>query len=242
MKTIGLVGGTTWTSSLDYYRYFNEMVNEHLGGDEAAKVILNSVNYGEIKQLIDDNDWKAVSAIICTAAKRTEDAGADCILLGANTLHYIAEAVEQAVTVPLIHIVKETAKEIKKLDIDTIALLGTKYTMQLSFFRDILTGYGIETLVPSEEGMEKIDNAIYAELAKGMVLDPTKKTFIAIIDKLAGLGADAVVLGCTEIPLLIKQEDCPLPLFDTAKIHARAAVNFVLDLSEEVHIKAAAAE
>lgn len=231
MKTIGLVGGTTWYSTLDYYRYFNEMVNEIQGGDEAAKVIINSVNYGEIKKLTHKGDWKSISKIMCAAAKKAEDAGADCILLGANTMHNVAEDVEKAIKVPLIHIAKETAKEIAKLGIDTVALLGTKYTMQLIFFREILASYGIETLLPSEEGMEKINEAIYEELGKGLVLDPTKKTFIAIIDKLAGLGADGVILGCTEIPLLIKPQDCPLPLFDATRIHARAAVNFALSLS-----------
>lgn len=231
MKTIGLVGGTTWYSTLDYYRYFNEMVNECLGGDEAAKVIINSVNYGEIKKLTKEGDWKSISKIICTAAKKAEDAGADCILIGANTMHNVADDVEKAISVPLIHIAKETAKEIGKLGIDTVALLGTKYTMQLNFFKDTLASYGIETIVPSDEGIEKINVAIYEELAKGIVLDPTKKTFIAIIDKLAGLGANGVVLGCTEIPLLIKPQDCPLPLFDTTKIHAKAAVNFALSLS-----------
>lgn len=232
MKTIGLIGGITSLSTLDYYRYFNEMVNESLGGDEAAKVVINSVNYGEIRKYTQEEDWGSISKIMCEAAKRTEAAGADCILIGANTMHKVADDVEKVISVPLIHIAKETAKEIKKLDIDTVALLGTKYTMQMVFFRDILATYGITTLVPPEEGVQKINTAIYEELAKGILLDPTKKTFIEIIDKLAGLGADGVIMGCTEIPLLIKEKDCPLPLFDTTKIHARAAVNFALGLED----------
>ncbi|MEJ7627121.1 MAG: aspartate/glutamate racemase family protein [Ferruginibacter sp.] len=237
MKTIGLVGGTTWYSTLDYYRYFNEMVDEIKGEEEGAKVIINSVNYVEIKKLTHQGDWKSISRIMCTAAKNIEAAGADCILLGANTMHNVADDVEKAVSIPLIHIAKETAKEIAKLGIDTIALLGTKYTMQLQFFRDILKTYKIETLIPSDEGIEKINTAIYEELAKGLLLDPTKKIFIDEIDKLAGLGADGVILGCTEIPLLIKPADCPLPLFDTTRIHARAAVNFALDIKDETQVK-----
>ena len=231
MKTIGLVGGTTWYSTLDYYRYFNEMVNENLGGDEAAKVIINSVNYGEIKKLTQDNDWKSISKIICTAAKKAEDAGADCILLGANTMHNIADDVEKSISVPLIHIAKETAKAISIMGIDTIALFGTKYTMQMSFFKDVLTNYGVATLLPSADEIEKVNLAIYEELGKGIVQDATRKTFISIIDKLAGQGADGIILGCTELPLLIRAQDCPLPLFDTTKIHARAAVDFALGLS-----------
>ncbi len=232
MKTIGLVGGTSWHSTLDYYRYFNEMVAEETGEFESAKVMINSVNYGEIRKLQEADDWQTISSIICKAAQDLEKGGADCIMLGANTLHRIANDVEASVSIPFLHIAKETASEIRKLNIDTVALLGTKYTMQLDFFKDILLENGIETLVPKEEGIEKINNAIYDELSKGLVLDPTKKTFIEIIDQLAGLGADGVILGCTEIPMLIKLQDCPLPLFDTTKIHARAGVNFALGRSE----------
>ncbi len=230
MKKIGLVGGTTWYSTLDYYRYFNEMINEVKGGDEAAEVIIHSVNYADIKKFTIAGNWKAISKTMCEAALKTQEAGAECILLGANTMHNVADEVEKVLKVPLLHIAKETAKEISKLGIDTVALLGTKYTMQLDFFKNILSDYGIKTLLPDEEGIEKINSAIYDELGKGILLDPTKKTFIAIIDRLAGLGADGVILGCTEIPLLIKPEDCPLPLFDTLKIHAKAAVNFSLGL------------
>ncbi|MEO6582897.1 MAG: aspartate/glutamate racemase family protein [Ferruginibacter sp.] len=232
MKTIGLVGGTTWYSTLDYYRYANEMVNETLGDNNYAQIIINSVNYGDITKRVQADDWKGVGKIISAAAKSLQAAGADCILLGANTMHNVAPDVEASVQIPLIHIARETAKEIKKAGIDSVALLGTKYTMQLDFFKNILSEYGIATMIPNEVGMEKINVAIYDELAKGLVLDPTKKSFLEIIDKLAGLGADGVILGCTEIPMLIKPTDCPLPLFDTTKIHARAAVNFILDIAD----------
>jgi len=230
MKTIGLVGGTTWYSTLDYYRYFNEMVNEIKGNDTAAKVIINSVNYGEVKELTIQGDWKSITEIMCDAAVSLEKAGADCVLIGANTMHRVAEDVEKSVKIPFLHIAKETAKEIIKLNIDAVALLGTRYTMEFDFFKEILSTYGIKTLIPSEDGIEKINTSIYEELGKGLLLEPTKKMFIEEIDKLAGLGADGVILGCTEIPLLIKPSDCPLPLFDTTRIHARAAVNFALDI------------
>jgi aspartate racemase len=139
MKTIGLVGGITWYSSIDYYRYINELVNKRLGGDDAAKVILNSVNYGEIKKLTLANDWKSVANIICTAAKKTQEAGADCILLCANTMHNIADEVQQVISIPFIHIADAAARKIKKAELKTIALLGTKYTMQLNFFKDRLS-------------------------------------------------------------------------------------------------------
>lgn len=232
MKTIGLIGGTTWHSTLDYYRYINEMANEKLGGDEAAKMIIISVNYGEIKKLTINGEWGKVSKIMCDAAKKAEDAGADCILIGANTMHNIAGDVVKSISIPFIHIATETAKEISAAGIDTIALLGTRYTMQMDFFKNILAEYNIKTLLPSDEEIELVNAAIYDELAKGVVQDTTKKTFISVIDKMAGQGADGVILGCTEIPLLIKPSDCPLPLFDTTLIHARAAVKFALDVPE----------
>lgn len=229
MKTIGLVGGTTWHSTLDYYRYFNDMVAAERGEFESAKVLINSLNFGEIRQLQSVDDWKKISVIICKAARDLERGGADCILLGSSSMHRVAEDVEASVNVPVIHIVKETAQEIKNAGIDTVALLGTRLTMQLSFFKDTLSDYGIQTLMPEADGVEKINTSIFEEPGKGSVPEPSaKKLLIEIIDRLAGLGADGIVLGCTEIPMLIKAQDCPLPLFDTTMIHARAGVDFAL--------------
>jgi aspartate racemase len=228
MKTIGLVGGITWYSTIDYYRYINELVNKKAGGDEAAKIILNSVNYGEIKKFTLENDWKSIASVISGAAKRTGDAGADCILLCANTMHNIAGEVQQAIAVPLIHIADATANEIKKTGLKTVALLGTKYTMQFDFFKERLSTYRINTLIPDENDIQKINEAIYNELGKGIILPETKKLFIGIMDKLIHKGAQGIILGCTEIPLLIKPEDCSVPLFDTTFIHASAAVDFAL--------------
>lgn len=228
MKTIGLIGGITWYSSLDYYRFFNQIVNERRGGDESAKVILNSVNYGEIKRLTHAGDWKGISTIISQAARKAEAAGAECILLGANTMHHIADEVAAAINVPLIHIADATAKAILAKGIHTVALLGTKYTMQFDFYKNKLRQHGITTLIPDEEGVEIVNKSIYEELGKGILLPETKQRFIAIIGQLMEQGAQGAILGCTEIPLLIKQEDSPVPVFDTTLLHATAAVDFAL--------------
>jgi aspartate racemase len=228
MKTIGLIGGLTWYSSIDYYWYINQIVNERLGGDEAAHIILNSVNYGEIKKLTQAGDWKGILAIIGEAAKKTEDAGADCLLLGANTMHHIAEEVAAVIHIPLIHIAEVVAKAIHEKNVSTAALLGTKYTMLFDFYKKKLAAAGIKTLIPDEQDIEIINQSIYGELAKGILLPDTKEKFLTIINKMIEQGAGGVILGCTEIPLLIKQEDSPVPAFDTTLLHAKAAVDFVL--------------
>jgi aspartate racemase len=229
MKTIGLVGGLTWHSSLDYYRYINQQVNERLGGDEAAQIILYSVNYGVIKERTQAGDWKTIAGIICQAARNTELAGADCLLLGANTMHHIAEEVAAAINIPLIHVADAAADAILEKGITTVALLGTKYTMQFDFYKNRLAARGIATLVPSANDMEIINQGIYEELGKGILRPETKQQYLAIIEKLIQNGAGGVILGCTEIPLLIKQADCQVPVFDTTLLHATAAVEFSLN-------------
>jgi len=228
MKTIGLVGGLTWYSSLEYYRIINEQINIRLGDDEAAKIILNSVNYGEIKSLTLEGNWNKITNIICGAAKKIEDAGADCILIGANTMHKIAREVQDSINIPLIHIADAVAKEIKKRNLSTVALLGTKYTMQLNFYTNKLAEYEIETLIPDEEDVQMVNNSIYNELGKGLIFPQTKQNYLQLIDRLVGQGAEGIILGCTEIPLLIKQRDSPVPVLDTTFIHSMAAVNFAL--------------
>jgi aspartate racemase len=226
MKTIGLRGGITWYSSVDYYRYINLAVNKKLGEDEAANMILYSVNYGEIKKLTKQNNWEAIEDIICEAAVKLQNAGAGLIIIGANTMHHIFNKVEQSVNIPVIHIADAVAKEIQTKGIKTIALLGTKYTMQYDFFKDRLAEFGIATLIPSEEEIEIINSAIYNELAKGIILPQTKERFLAVIENLKQRGGEGVILGCTEIPLLVQQQDCDIPVFDTTLIHATAAVEF----------------
>ena len=228
MKTIGLVGGLTWHYSVDYYRYCNQVVNQRLGGEEAAKIILNSVNFGTIKKLTLSDDWDGVADIIISAARKTVEAGADCILLGANTMHYIADRVAAAINVPLIHIADATAAAIRNQGLDTVALLGTKYTMQMDFYRDRLKENGIRALIPDEEGIRYINESIYSELDSGIFRDETRQRYLQIINQLMEEGAKGVILGCTEIPLLIKQEHVSIPVFDTAWWHAKAAVDFAL--------------
>ena len=228
MKTIGLVGGTGWVSTLDYYRYFNELVFKNTDGESTAEVIINSVNYPAIAKLTAAGKWDDITKIITEAALALQTAGADCILLGANTMHHIAPEVKAAINIPFIHIAEETGKEIKKKGLKKVALLGTKYTMQLPFFKDVLASMEIETIIPHENDIQIINDAIYKELALGIITAVTKENYLQIMQKLQQAGAEGIILGCTEIPLLIKPNDFDLPLFDTTFIHANAAVNFSL--------------
>lgn len=230
MKTIGLIGGITWLSTLDYYRLINQQVNERLGGVTSAKIILHSVEFSEIKMLTETNRWDDLAAIMCSTAQKIEQAGADCILIGANTMHKIADEVQASVGIPLIHIAEETAKAIERKQLKKVALLGTKYTMQLDFYTDKLSLFGIETIIPdSEQEIEFVNTAIYTEMGKGIFSPQTKAKFLSIIDRLVDRGAEGIILGCTEIPILIKQDDCNVPVFDTTYIHTKAAVDFALN-------------
>jgi len=229
MKTIGLIGGITWYSTLDYYRLLNELVNKKSGGVHAAKIILNSVDFAEIKLLTEKQDWDGLAAIMQASAKSIEAAGGDCILIGANTMHKIADEIQSAVSIPLIHIADAVAEAIKIKQLKTVALLGTKYTMQLDFYKDKLAMCGIEVITPGDTEIEFINNSIYNEFGKGIFKPERKQQFLHVIDSLIKQGAEGVILGCTEIPILIKQADCPVPVFDTAFIHAEAAVAFALE-------------
>ena len=178
--------------------------------------------------LTEQQDWDGISVIICRAARIVEAAGAACLIIGANTMHHIADKVRAAINIPVIHIAEAVAKEIRNKNIKTVALLGTKYTMQLDFYKNILLSHGISTVIPSGNDIEFINNSIYTEFSKGIFLPETKKEYLAIIDKMKTMGFEGFILGCTEIPILIKQEDCDLPLFDSAYIHSMAAVDFAL--------------
>lgn len=229
MKTIGLIGGLTWLSTLDYYRLLNEMVNQQLGGVEAGQIIVYSVNFGEIKVLTEAGQWDEIAKQISGVAKKLEQAGADCILIGANTMHKIADEVQAAVAIPVIHIAEEVAASIKARGLSRVALLGTKYTMQLDFYKNKLAVKGISTIIPNETEIEVINTAIYTEMGKGIFTSDTKAKFLGIIQRLISEGAEGIILGCTEIPILVKQEDCTVPVFDTTRIHSQAAVRFALN-------------
>ena len=230
-KKIGLIGGLTWLSTLDYYRLLNQLYNEQAGGAEAPEILIYSVNFGTIKTLTQAGQWDEIAVIICDAARKLETAGADCILIGANTMHKIADRIQAAIRIPVIHIASETAAVIAGQGLSRVALLGTKYTMQLDFYRNKLAERGIETMIPDEDGIRIVNDAIYEEMSKGLFLPETKAAYLRIIQRLVDAGAQGIILGCTEIPILIKQEDCPVLVFDTTMIHVRAAVRFALSES-----------
>mgnify|MGYP000028153461 CR=1 FL=1 len=228
MKTIGLVGGITWHSTLDYYRLINEMVNERVGGFHSAKLLIHSLDFSVIKELTLQEDWDNINLVMRKAAASLEAGGADCIMLGANTMHNIADKLIPHLHVPLIHIADAVAEKIKEQSIDTVALLGTKYTMQMDFYKDRLLAHGIKTIIPDDTGIEMVNNSIYDEFSKGIFREETKQQYIKLIKELNQQGAGGVILGCTEIPILIKQSDSPIPVFDSAMIHSAAAVDFAL--------------
>jgi aspartate racemase len=228
MKTIGLVGGTGWISTAEYYRIINEEINRRLGGMKFARCILYSLDYGEIDELHKRKNIDGVRSLLLDASKKLVSVGADCVLLCANTMHMHAEKVQEAIPVPLIHIAAATARQIKTRNLKTVGLLGTKMTMEQDFYKKRLNQEGIAVLVPEQEERNFIHQTIDSELLKGVFLRESKERFLEIIRRLQSQGAEGIVLGCTEIPLLIKQEDLDFPLFNTTIIHSLAAVDFAL--------------
>jgi len=227
MRTIGLIGGTSWLSTIEYYRVINQAVHDQLGGMNSAKILLYSVNHEEFKPG-DTTDWAAMAEKMSAIARNLERAGADCILLCANTMHNMAEEVQAAISIPLLHVADETAACIHSMKLKKVGLLGTRMTMELPFYKERLLSHGIEPLVPDQADRDLIHHSIFTELSRGIFTQQTKEKYIRILHKLTEKGAEGIILGCTEIPLLISQEDYPAPLFDTTTIHARAAVEFAL--------------
>ncbi len=228
MKTIGLVGGTGWVSTVDYYRIINQEINKSLGGLNFARCILYSLNYGEIFECAQQDDGEGIYALILDASQKLTRSGADCILICANTMHQFADRLKKEITVPIIHIAAAAAKQIRNQKLSKVGLLGSKETMERDFYKLKLQSEGIETLVPDADDREFIDQSITNELLKEIFKKETKAKFLNIIQKLRDQGAQGIVLGCTEIPLLIKENDIDFPLFNTTRIHARAAVEFAL--------------
>jgi aspartate racemase len=228
MKTIGLVGGTGWISTADYYRIINEEVNRRLGGLNFAKCILYSLDFGEIDALHKKGNTDRISSMLVGASKKLVSIGADCILLCANTMHMHAEKVQEAISVPLIHIADATAGQIRMKNLKTVGLLGTKMTMERDFYKNRLNQRDIAVIIPEEDERAFIDRVINEELLKSVFLPATRKRFQEIIRRLGSQGAEGIVLGCTEIPLLIRQEDSDLPVYNTTLIHSLAAVDFAL--------------
>jgi aspartate racemase len=229
MKTLGLVGGTGWISTVEYYRIINEQVNRSEGGLTFARCIIFSLNYGDIDRLNKNHDLDGVYLLIRDAATKLEDAGVDGLVLCANTLHFFADRLEVDISVPIIHIATATAGYIKKENLSTIGLLGTKTTMEEDFYKKRLENEGITALIPEEKERDFIHSNIMSELLKGIFRQESKDRYFQIIEKLKNRGAEGIVLGCTEIPLLIKPEDIDLPLFNTLSIHSQAAVDFALN-------------
>lgn len=222
MKKIGLIGGITPESTILYYRILNQLNTEKLGPQHSAEVIMNSFDFGEISKLQTEGNWGKLNELMAEAGKDLENAGATCILICANTMHLCIDAVRNVVNIPVIHIAEATAKKIIEKKLKKVSLLGTKYTMEKDFFKDILTSFGIETIIPNEEDRNEIHSVIYDELSKGEINPASKENYINIINKQIESGAEGIILGCTEIPLLIKQGDVSVTIFDTTKIHATA--------------------
>jgi aspartate racemase len=228
MKKIGLIGGISWVSTADYYKFINKGINEKLGGLNFAECIIYSFNYADIKKNNDANDWESTLEMITKASLHLKASGAEAILLCANTMHLIADQLQEQIQIPVIHIAEATAMEIKRAKISKVGLLGTKFTMEQDFFTSKLKAMDIEFIIPEESDRNFIHYTIFEELGRGIFLEESKLRYISIIDQLKQQGAEGIILGCTEIPLLITQKDVNIPVFDTTSIHSRAAVDFML--------------
>ena len=228
MKTIGLIGGMSWESTVTYYQLINEAVKEQLGGLHSAKILLYSVDFDEIEALQSGGQWDKAGAILAEIAHKLEQAGADCILICTNTMHKVADAVRAAVSVPLLHIAEATADALEAAGISRVALLGTRYTMTEDFYKSKLVARGIDVLIPESEDVDTVNSIIFDELCLGITSEASRQKLLSIIASLQKQGAQGVILGCTEIGLLISRQDTELPVFDTTMIHAAAASAFAL--------------
>lgn len=229
MKTIGLLGGMSWESTIPYYQIINEEIKQHMGGLHSAKIILHSVDFAQIEECQTNGDWEKSADILGAAAKGMKQAGADFLVICTNTMHKVAPQIQAYANLPILHIAQATAMELTKEKITKAALLGTKYTMTQDFYKDKLMEAGIDVIIPDEQDIEIVNHVIYDELCVGTIKESSKKSFLAIIEKLKAQGAQGVILGCTEIGLLIKQEDSSLPVFDTTSIHAKHAAKKAME-------------
>lgn len=229
MRVIGLIGGMSWESTVSYYRQINEAIKARLGGLHSAKIVLYSVDFHDIERMQHSGDWAAAGRVLSVAAGVVESAGADFLVLCTNTMHKVAPAIESAVRIPLLHIADTTADEIKRAHISTVGLLGTCFTMEQQFYKDRLSErHGLRVLVPERESREVVHRIIYEELCVGSVLPKSRSACRRIISNLVAQGAEAIILGCTELSMLIGRQDSAIPLFDTARIHACGAAEWAL--------------
>ena len=230
MKTIGLLGGMSWESTATYYRLLNETVRERLGGLHSAKIALYSVDFVEIERMLHRGEWDDAGRALAEAAGRVEAAGADLLVLCTNTMHKVAPEIERAISIPVLHIADATAIEIKAAGMARVGLLGTRFTMEEEFCRGrLIEQHGIDVLIPDGAERETVHRVIFDELCVGKVLTASRADLVRIIDKIAARGAQAIILGCTELSLLVRPEDSTIPLFDTTAIHARQAVERALE-------------
>jgi aspartate racemase len=229
MKTIGMIGGMSWESSIEYYRLTNQAVRQRLGGVHSAKSVMVSVDFGEIEALQQSGRWDEATNMMVQAARQVEHGGADFLIICTNTMHRMADEVSQSISIPLLHIADATAEQVLARGFKQIGLLGTRFTMEEDFYRGRLENkFGLEVLIPDQAGRDLVHRVIYEELVIGVIDPESKKAYQQVIQQLAERGAQGVILGCTEIGLLVEQAGSPLPLFDTTAIHAQAAVDYAL--------------
>jgi aspartate racemase len=228
MRRIGLLGGMSWESSALYYEILNAAVRERLGGYHSARVLMSSVDFAEVEAMQAAGEWDAAGALLAAEAAALEAAGAECLVLCTNTMHKVVDAIEAATDIPLIHIVDVTAEAVRAAGLSRVALLGTRFTMEQAYVRDRLATHGIEALVPPGEDRELVHEVIYGELVHGIVRETSRAAYVDVVDRLVADGAEGVVLGCTEIELLLRPQDVDVPVFATTRLHALAAVDFAL--------------
>lgn len=229
MKTIGLLGGMSWESSAEYYRVMNETVRERLGGLHSARCVMYSVDFAEIEALQREERWEQATEEMIGAARHVEEGGADFLIICTNTMHKMAEDVERQIRIPLLHIADATAERVKSHGLKKVGLLGTRFTMEEDFYRGrLVQQHGLDVIIPCEGERKTVDRVIYDELCLGQIKSSSREQYVEIIENLAGAGAEGIILGCTEIGLLVNQDDIGVPAFDTARIHAEAAVEEAL--------------
>jgi aspartate racemase len=232
MKTLGIIGGLSWHSTAIYYKMLNQFIHMELGGDNAARLLIHSINYNDFKQLQEKNDWGEIEKMLSSIAIKLQNAGADCLMISCNAAHLVADRLTKKIDIPFLHIADATAAEIEKYKLTKVALTGTKFTMENTFFSEKLRAKGIETIIPEPDERECIHRFILNELAKGEIKPATKRKFIEIVNALYERGAQAIILGCTELGMLLQQTDTQVQLFDTTLVHCRKAIQFSLSETE----------
>ncbi len=229
MKTIGLLGGMSWESTVSYYQLINQGINKELGGFHSAKIILNSIDFAEIEALQHQGEWDKTAAILAKAAQSIQNAGADFILICTNTMHKVASAVESDIDIPLVHIADATGQALVENQVKNVGLLGTKFTMEQDFYKQRLSDqFNLSVLIPEADERDDVHHIIYNELCQGKIKETSKQRYLDIINNLQEKGAEAIILGCTEITLLVKQTDTTTPLYDTTQLHAQCAIDLAI--------------